>query len=72
MKIRRAPSSSYLKAGDNLFVRIPGTASTEVPVEGETFDGDVVAAVSSSGPKEEQLLQAMSDNFQNLQALHRA
>ena len=36
------------------------------------MDGDVVAAASSSGPKEEQLLHAMSDNFQKLQALHRA
>ena len=66
------PSSSYLKVGDNLFVSMPGTASTGVPVEGETLDGDVIAATSSSGPKEEQLLQAMSDNFQKLQALHRA
>ena len=27
-------SSSYLKAADNLFVSMPGTASTGVPVEG--------------------------------------
>jgi len=49
------PSSSYLKAGDNLFISMPGTASTGVPVEGETLDGDVVAAASNSEPKEEQL-----------------
>ena len=52
-----------------------------MPTEGEIFDEDVITAaglkisdeprVSSSGSKEEQLLQAMSDNFQKLQALHR-
>nr|XP_020170553.1 uncharacterized protein LOC109756107 [Aegilops tauschii subsp. strangulata] len=51
------------------------------PTEGETFDEEVIAAAglkivdelraSSSGSKEDQLLQAMSDNFQKLQALHR-
>jgi hypothetical protein len=72
-----APTPSrYLKIGDNLFVSIPGTASTGVPIEGEAFDEEVIAAAglkvvdepsaSSSGSKEDQLLQAMSDNFQKL------
>ena len=51
---------------------MPGTASTGVPVEGETLDQDIIAATSSSEPKEEQLLQAMSDNYQKLHALYRA
>ena len=77
----KPPSSRYLKIGDNLFVSISGTASTGAPTEGEAFDEEVIAAArlkvldepsaSSSGSKEDQLLQAMSDNFQKLQALHR-
>jgi hypothetical protein len=75
------PSSRYLKVGDNLFVSIPGTASTGVPTEGEILDEDAIAIAglkiidepraSSSESKEEQLLQVMSDNFQKLQTLHR-
>jgi hypothetical protein len=75
------PSSRYLKVGDNLFVSIPGTASSGVPTEGEIFDEDIIAAAglkiieepcaSSSKYQEEQLLQAMSINYQKLQALHR-
>jgi hypothetical protein len=75
------PSSSrYLRVGDNLFVSLPGTASTGVPSEGESFDEEVLAAAglkivdeprTSSGSKEEQLLLAINDNFQKLQALHR-
>jgi hypothetical protein len=76
------PSSRYLKVGDNLFIIIPGTASTRVPTEGEIFVEVVITAAglkivdepraSSSGSEEEQLLQAMSNNFQKLQALYRA
>jgi hypothetical protein len=57
------PSSRYLKVGDNLFVSIPGTASTGVPTEEEILDEDVIAAAglkiidepraSSSDSKEE-------------------
>jgi hypothetical protein len=52
-----------------------------VPTEGDILDQHVIAAAglkivdepcaSSSGSREEQLLRAMSDNFQKLQALHR-
>nr|XP_040256264.1 plectin-like [Aegilops tauschii subsp. strangulata] len=68
--------------GHDLFVSIPRTASTGAPTEGEVFDEEVIAAAglkvvdelsaSSSGSMEDQLLQAMSSNFQKLQALHRA
>ena len=40
-----APTSSrYLKIGEDLFVSIPGKASTEAPTEGEVFDEEVIAA----------------------------
>ena len=71
-----------MKIGEDLFVTIPGMASTGVPAEGEVFDKEVnvVAGLqvvdepgaSSGSSKEDQLLQAMSSNFQKLQALHRA
>ena len=62
-----APASSkYLKVGDDLFISLPGTASTGALAEGEVFDDEVLAAVglqvvdepsaSSSGSKEDQLL----------------
>jgi hypothetical protein len=74
------PSSRYLRVGDNLFVSLPGTASTRAPSEGEFFDEEVLAAAglkivdeprTSGGSKEEQHLLAINDNFQKLQALHR-
>ena len=44
------PSSSaapgpgkYLKVGDDLFLHLPGTASTRAPAEGEVFDDKVLA-----------------------------
>lgn len=76
------PSSRYLKVGDNLFVSIPGTASTVAPTREETFDEDIITTAglnivdeplaSSSGTKEEQLLKAITNNFRQLQALHRS
>ena len=55
-------------------------ASTRAPTEGEVFDEEVIVAAelkivdepcaSSSGSKEDQILQAMSDNFQKLHTLH--
>nr|XP_040249570.1 nucleolar and coiled-body phosphoprotein 1-like [Aegilops tauschii subsp. strangulata] len=46
------PSSSaapgpgrYLRVSDDLFVHLPGAPSTRAPVEGEVFDGEVLAAV---------------------------
>nr|XP_020178965.2 tol-Pal system protein TolA-like [Aegilops tauschii subsp. strangulata] len=63
----------YLKVGDDLFVRLPGTADTRAPTEGYVFDDEALAAAglqvvdepstSSSGPQEEQLLRAMGANF---------
>ena len=71
-----------MKVGDDLFVRLPGTASTRAPTEGEAFDDEALAAAGlevvdepsagGGGSHEERLLQAMSANFQKLQALHRA
>ena len=37
-------SGRYLKVSDDLSVHLPGTASTRVPVEGEVFDDEVLAA----------------------------
>jgi hypothetical protein len=76
----QAPSTSkYLKVGENLLVNLPGTASIGAPNEGETFDEEIITAagleivnepsVSSSKSEEDQLLQAMGDNFRKLQAL---
>nr|XP_020201662.1 myosin-3-like [Aegilops tauschii subsp. strangulata] len=78
-----APTSSrYLKIGEDLFVSIPGTASTGAPTEGEVFDEEAITAAGlqvvdepgagSGSSKEDQLLQAMSSNFQKLRALYRA
>lgn len=74
--------SKYLKVGDDLFVSLPGTASTGARAGGEVFDDEVLSAAriqvldepstSSNNTKEDQLLQAMSANFQKLQALYRA
>nr|XP_040256230.1 uncharacterized protein LOC120973962 [Aegilops tauschii subsp. strangulata] len=71
-----------LKVGDDLFVSLPGTASTRAPAEGEVFDDEVLAAAglqvvdepsaSSGGSQEEKLLRAMIAIFQKLQALQRA
>ena len=59
---------AYLKAGDDIFIKLPWASSSRAPVEGETFDGEVLAsaglslvdAPSSSGePEEEQLLRKL-------------
>ena len=65
-----------------MFVHLPGTASTRAPTEGEVFDDEALAtaglqvvdepSADGGGSQEEQLLRAMSVNFQKLQALHRA
>jgi len=75
-------SGRYLRVSDDLFVHLPGTASTGAPVEGEVLDDEVLAAAglevvdepSAGGGcyQEERLLQAMGANFRKLQALHRA
>nr|XP_020193676.1 translation initiation factor IF-2-like [Aegilops tauschii subsp. strangulata] len=63
----------YLRVGDDLFIRLLGTASTRAPAEGEVFDDEALAIAglqvvnepSASGgcSQEEQLLRAMSANF---------
>ena len=73
--------SRYQKIGDNMFVSIPGTTSIDAPTE-EVFDDEVITAArlevvneprpSSIGSKEKQLLRAMSENLQKLQAHHRS
>ena len=63
----------YLKVGDDLFVHLPGTASTRAPAEGEVFDDEALAtaglqvvdepSAGGGGSQEEQLLRGMSINF---------
>ena len=60
---------AYLKAGDDIFIKLPWASSSRAPVEGETFDEEVLASAelslvdapsSSSGePEEEQLLRKL-------------
>ena len=55
-----------MKASDDIFIKLPWASSSRAPVEGEAFDGEVLASAglslvdapgSSSGePEEEQLL----------------
>ena len=76
------PPPNYLKVGDDLFIRLPGSADTRAPAEGEVFDDEVLVtaglqvvdepSASGNGSQEEQLLRAMGANFQKLQVLHRA
>src|SRR3954465_7479955 len=56
---------AYLKAGDGVFIKLPWESSSRAPVEGETFDGEVLASAgltlvdapsSSSGESEEERL----------------
>ena len=71
-----------MRVADDLFVHLPGTTSTRAPTEGEVFDDEALAATGlevvdkssagGGGSQEEQLLRAMSVNFQKHQALHRA
>ena len=56
----------YLKVSDDLFVHLPGSASTRAPTEGEVFDDEVLAAAGlevveelsagGGGSQEERLL----------------
>ena len=45
-----APSSdelepgAYLQAGDDVFIKVPWASSSRAPVEGEVFDGEVLAS----------------------------
>ena len=71
-------SGAYLKAGDDIFIKLPWASSSRAPVEGETFDGEVLASAglslvdapgSSSGePEEEQLLRMLLSLYRTRQA----
>ena len=39
---------AYLQAGDNIFIKLPWASSSRAPVEGETFDGEVLASAGLS------------------------
>ena len=39
---------AYLKAGDDIFIKLPWASSSRAPVEGETFDGEVLASAGLS------------------------
>src|SRR5918994_2015402 len=69
---------AYLKAGDDIFIKLTWASSSRAPVEGETFDEEVLASAglslvdapsSSSGePEEEQLLQKLLSLYRTRQA----
>ena len=68
----------YLKAGDGVFINLPWASSSRAPVEGESFDGEVLASAgltlvdapsSSSGePEEERLLRKLLSLYRARQA----
>src|SRR3954470_7071439 len=67
----------YLKAGDDVFIKLPWESSSRAPVEGETFDGEVLASVgltlvdapsSSDEPEEEKLLRKLVLLYRSRQA----
>ena len=69
---------AYLKAGDGVFIKLPWASSSRAPVEGETFDEELLASAglmlvdapsSSSGePEEEQLLRKLVSLYRARQA----
>ena len=69
---------AYLKAGDGVFIKLPWASSSRAPVEGETFDEEVLASAgltlvdapsSSSGePEEERLLRKLLSLYRARQA----
>ena len=68
---------AYLKAGDGVFIKLPWASSSRVPVEGETFDGEVLASAglalvdapsSSEEPEEERLLRKLASLYYARQA----
>ena len=60
---------AYLKAGDGVFIKLPWASSSRAPVEGETFDEEVITSArlalvdapssSSDEPEKEQLLRKL-------------
>ena len=69
---------AYLQAGDNIFIKLPWASSSRAPVEGETFDGEVLASAglslvdapssSSDEPEEERLLRTLLSLYRARQA----
>jgi len=69
---------AYLKAGDGIFIKLPWASSSRAPVEGEVFDGEVLASAgltmvdapssSNSEPEEEQLLRRLLSLYRARQA----
>lgn len=69
---------AYLKVGDGIFIKLPWASSSRAPVEGEVFDGEVLASAgltmvdapsrSSSEPEEEQLLRRLLSLYRARQA----
>ena len=68
----------YLKAGDGVFINLPWASSSRAPVEGESFDKEVLASAgltlvdapssSSSEPEEERLLRKLLSLYRARQA----
>src|SRR3954467_3399175 len=68
----------YLKAGDGVFINLPWASMSRAPVEGESFDGEVLASAgltlvdapssSSDEPKEERLLRKLLSLYRARQA----
>ena len=60
---------AYLKAGEGVYIKLPWASSSRAPVEGEVFDGEVLASAgltmvdapssSSDEPDEERLLRKL-------------
>ena len=69
---------AYLKAGEGVYIKLPWASSSRAPVEGEEFDGEVLASAglavvdapsSSSGEsEEEQLLRKLVSLYRARQA----
>ena len=66
-----------MKAGDDVFINLPWASSSRAPVEGETFDGEVLASAgltvvdapsSSNESEEEQLLRKLVSLYRARQA----
>ena len=69
---------AYLKAGDGVFIKLPWASSSRAPVEGETFDEEVLASAglalvdvpssSSNESEEERLLRKLLSLYRARQA----
>ena len=67
-----------MKAGDGIFIKLPWASSSRAPVEGESFDGEVLASAgltlvdtpssSSDEPEEERLLRKLLSLYRARQA----